>query len=341
MKSKIINFIIGILSLLLLFSIIASDLSAQIEESNLQNIVNLNKVSKLNSTNENAEPGSNDTFNDTGCCSVLVHVGPGHDVLSYRRDSVNFANILIDKINFNGQTAIKEYKTQRGYFTHTIITQNGWIIGIGGKDDPDTTKRLEQLAGYIISKGYIEKEDMNMANTIIERNGWGHFLIKSPDDNVGITARDYRVHKSITKLFKMKNGDYIKVPNNPRYYGKGKFNRFSSDPDKAAIKIIGNDIYGQSRRDVITYDYNSAKINVWASFDGGAFLGGSRGNPDDIQYMGTKINGNDLPVIPGKRFLGEEDLNIEPNINSAFNNQNIASSFNHINIKDSLAQIKV
>ena len=137
MKGKIINFIIGILSLLLLFSIIAPDLSAQIDESNLQNIVDLNKVSKLNSTNKDAELGSNDTFNDTGCCSVLVHVGaPAMMLLSYRRDSVNFANILIDKINFNGQTAIKEYKTQGGYFTHTIITQNGWIIGIGGKDDP-------------------------------------------------------------------------------------------------------------------------------------------------------------------------------------------------------------
>ncbi|OEC84973.1 MULTISPECIES: hypothetical protein [Methanobacterium] len=341
MKGKIINFIIGILSFLLLFSIIASDLSAKIDESNLQNIVDLNKVSKLNSTNEDAELGSNDTFNDTGCCSVLVHAGPGHDVLSYRRDSVNFANILIDKINFNGQTAIKEYKTQGGYFTHTIITQNGWIIGIGGKDDPDTTKHLEQLASDIISKGHIEKGDMNMANSIIERNGWGHFLIKSPDDKVGITARDYRVHKSITKLFKMKNGDYIKVPNNPRYYDKGKFNRFSSDPDKAAIKIIGNDIYGQSRRDVITYDYNSAKVNIWASFDGGAFLGGYKGNPDDIQYIKTKINGNDLPVIPGKRFLGEEDLNISPHVNSVFSNQKIASSLNNVNVKDSLAQLNI
>ena len=343
MKNNIIRLIIGIGISLLIFSIMASDLSIKIEEPNLQNTVNLNKASKLNSTNENiTRSTSRDTLNETGCCSVLIHVGPRHDVLSYRRDSVNSANIIIDKINFNGQTAIKEYKTQRGYFTHTIITKNGWIIGIGGKDDPNTTKRLEQLSSDIISKGHIEKGDINKANAILERNGWGHFLIKAPDDNIGITSCDYRVHASSIKLFKMKDGDYVKVPNNPRYYGYGKFNRFSSDPDNAAIKIVGTDIYGQSRRDVITYDYNSEKVDIWASFDGGALLWGPIGNPDNIQYLGTKINGKDLPLIPGKKFLGKEDLNIIPTTNSVFSNQKIVSSINNVgNLKPSLAQLNV
>lgn len=342
MKNKRTCLIIGLLSLLLVFSIIASDISAKIGGSNLQNTADLNKFSKLNPPYENSiNSNSSESINDTGCCSVLVHVGPGHDVLSYRRDSVNSANIIIDKINFDGQTAIKEYKTQRGYFTHTIITENGWMISIGGKDDPNTTKQLEALGSDIISNGHIEKGDINKANAIIERNGWGHFLIKSPDDNVGITACDYRVHRSMTKLFKMKDGDYVKVPNNPRYYGKGKFNRFSKDPNNAAIKIIGTDIYGQSRRDVITYDYNSKKVDIWASFDGGALLGGLGGSPDNIQYTGNEINGNSLPVIPGKKFLGEEDLSINPPINLVFNNQKIVSSLNNININVSLAQLNI
>ena len=343
MKSKIVHLIVGILSLLLLFSIIVSDISTKIEEPNLQNTVTLNKASKLNSTNENnAGFTSRDTLNETGCCSVLIHVGPARDVLSYRRDSVNSADIIIDKMNFNGQTAIKEYKTQRGYFTHTIITENGWMISIGGKDDPNITKQLETLASDIISKGYIERGDIEKANTIIERNGWGHFLIKAPDDNIGLTACDYRVHRSMTKLFKMKDGDYVKVPNNPRYYDKGKFNSFSKDPDNAAIEIIGTDIYGQSRRDVITYDYNSKKVSIWASFDGGALLWGPIGNPDNIQYLGNEINGNDLPLIPAKKFLGEEDLTVDPTISSVFNNQKISSSLNNVNnLKSSLTQLNV
>ena len=331
---------IGTLSFLLLFSIIDSDLSNKMEGSNLQNTVDSNKISKLNPSYEN-NTGSNssDVLNATGCCSVLVHVGPGHDVMSYRRDSVHSADIIIDKINFNGQNAIKEYKIQGGYFTHTIITENGWIIGIGGKDDPNTTKRLEIIGSDIISKGHIERGDMEQANAIIEKNGWGHFIIKSPDDNVGITACDYRVSLSIIKLFKMKDGDYVKVPNNPRYYGHGKFNRFDKDPDNAAIKIIGNDIYGQSRRDVITYDYNSKKVDVWASFDGGALLWGPRGNPDNIRYLGNEINGNELPVIPNKKFLGEENLD-NPPINSIFSNQKIVSSLNNVN-NLKLAQLNI
>ncbi len=341
MTGKITGLIIGILSLLLLFSITASDLSYKIEGSNLQKSASSNNVSKLNQVSETGFD-SNDTLNDTGCCSVLVHVGPGHDIMSYRRDSAHSADILIDKINFNGQNAIKEYKMQRGYFTHTIITENGWIIGMGGKDDPNTTRHLETLGSDIISKGHIEREDVNKANAIIEKNGWGHFLIKSPDDNIGITACDYRVSASIIKLFKMKNGDYVKVPNNPRYYGKGKFKRFSSDPDNAAIKIIGNDIYGQSRRDVITYDYNSKKVAILASFDGGALLGGLSGSPDNIYYAGNEIDGNELPVIPDKKLLGEEDLTINSYIDSIFSNQKIVSSLNNVNnLKSSLAPLNV
>ena len=146
----------------------------------------------------------------------------------------------------------------------------------------------------------------------------------------------------MTKLFKMKDGDYVKVPNNPRYYDKGKFNSFSKDPDNAAIEIIGTDIYGQSRRDVITYDYNSKKVSIWASFDGGALLWGPIGNPDNIQYLGNEINGNDLPLIPAKKFLGEEDLTVDPTISSVFNNQKISSSLNNVNnLKSSLTQLNV
>ena len=344
MKSNIKYLTVGILSFMLLFSITASDLSNKTEGSNLQNTADLNKASKLNHVyGDSTESYPKDVTNNTGCCSVLVHVSHGHDVLSYRRDSAYSANIIIDRTNFDGQNAIKEYKIQKGYFSHTIITENGWIIGIGGKDNPTTTRHLEQLASDIISKGHIERGDIVKANAIIERNGWGHFLIKSPDDTVGLAACDARVSASTIKLFKMKDGDYVKVPNNPRYYGYGKFSRFSSDPDNAAIKIVGTDIYGQSRRDVITYDYTSKKVDIWASFDGGALLWGSRTSPDNIQYIGNKINGSSLPVIPGKKFLGEEILDTkESQINPLFSNQNIIPSFNNINnLKSYLSKLNI
>ncbi len=345
MKNNDIYITVGILSLLMLFSIVASHSLDINDKSNLQNTMDLHKQSNLDATYDSKieSNAANAPKNDGGCTSVIVHDKQGHDVVAYRRDSGYSADILIDKINFNGQNAIKEYKTQGGYFSHTIITENGWIINIGGKDEPNTNERLEKLGSDIISKGIIEENDVEKASSIIKQNGWGHFVIKSPSDDVGITAYDYRVSYSMTKLFKMKDGDYIKVPNNPRYYKRGKFNRFSNDPTSAAIKIIGRDIYGQDRRNVITYDYNYnlKSVAIWASFDGGALLGRTNGNPDNIQYIGKKISGKELPKIPGKKYLGNMILHSDFNNNLLFNNQRTVPLFNsaedlkyHLNVSN-------
>jgi len=342
MKYKNIILIIGILSFLLLFSITAYYSPHKIGDYNLKNIISPHKFSELNSTydtNQKLGP-ANRLENETGCCSVIVHIKPGHDIVSYRRDSGYAADMIIEKTSINGQNAIKEYKVRKGNFTHTIITENGWIISIGGKDNPNTNKQLEKLGNDIISRGNIQKGDIDKANAIIKQNGWGHFVIKSPDDNVGLTAYDSRVSLSTTKLFKMKDGDYVKVPNNPRYYNNGKFNKFSNDPTDAAIKIIGKDIYGQDRRDVITYEYNNdpKKIDIWASFDGGSLLGGVKGKPDNILYMGNEINSNELPKIPGRKFLGEELLQNTNNFNDNLigDNSELSSTLNNEKLKSYL-----
>ena len=288
-----------------------------IKESESQNNyapIKLDHVCEANGAKSN----ENVSEDGTGCCSVIIHIKHGHDIVSYRRDSGYAANVLIEKINFNGQTAIIEYKTQKGYFCHVIITQNGWIISIGGKDGPNTNEMLEKLGSDIISRGNIENKDLNEANSIIKRNGWGHFVIKSPDDNVGVAIHDSRVSASITKLFKMNDGDYVKVPNTPRYYDSGNLGKYSNNSINAAIQIIGTDPYGVNRRDVITYelinDNISTKVNIWASFDGGALMRGTKGKPDDILFMNNdslgnnKLKGDKLPTIPNKMFLGEETL---------------------------------
>ena len=345
MKKNNIYLTIGIISFLLLFSITASN-HLKTGESYLQNPLYSHKFSKLSPVSENDIPVEVINTSNGGCTSVLIHVKKGYDILSYRRDSGYPADIIIDKVNFNGQAAIKEYKTQNGYFTHTIITKNGWIISIGGKDDSTTNKYLEKLGSDIISKGYIEKKDVRQANTVIKQSGWGHFVIKSPDDNVGIAAYDYRLSYSTTRLFKMKDGDYIKVPNNPRYYNSGKFNKFNDNPVDAAIKITGKDIYGQDRRNIITYectdDNNLENVNIWASFDGGALLRGNGGNPDNILYMGKRIARGELPKIPGKKFLGSQKLNNRPDVNLILDYQNTISSIDTMkSLKFYLSQLNI
>ncbi|HOK73386.1 MAG TPA: hypothetical protein PKW85_07210 [Methanothermobacter sp.] len=246
------------------------------------------------------------------CCLVMVCLGDNHEIISYRRDAKYPADIIIERTKFNGQDAIHQYKKEGGYFTHLIITEEGWIIGIGGKDDPSINKELEKLGSEIISKNKIEEKDIEQANNILKENTWGFFIIQSPEKEVGLAVYDKRVRANKTKIFKIKNGEYVKINNNPRYYEQGNFKEIDKDPLKAALKITATDPYGLHRRDIITYEYNQGDVKVWASFDGGKLLEGATGSPDDIKFLGHEIPGEKIPTVPNKKFLGNESLQEKP-----------------------------
>lgn len=238
----------------------------------------------------------------------MVHLGDNHDIISYRRDAEYPADIIIEKTNFKGHDAIHEYKENGGYFTHLIITKEGWIIGIGGKDDPSINKKLEKLGSEIISKKGMEKEDLEEANSILKESQWGFFIIKSPDEKVGLTAYDKRIEANTINIFEINKGEYVKVTNNPNYCEQGNFEEFDHDPLKAALEIIATDPYGLHRRDITTYEYNQGKVKVWASFDGGKLLEGATGSPDNIKFLGREIPCEQIPSVPNKKFLGNETL---------------------------------
>ncbi|MDD3454935.1 MAG: hypothetical protein PHR99_05580 [Methanobacteriales archaeon] len=216
--------------------------------------------------------------------------------------------MIIDKMKFMGYDAIHEYKEDGGYFTHLIITEEGWIIGIGGKDNQSINKELEELGGEIVSKKRIEEENIKEANSILRENQWGFFIIKSSDGKVGLTAYDGRIEANTISILNITEGEYVKVTNNPNCCEQGNFKEFDHDPTEAALKIAATDPYGLHRRDIITYEYNQGKVRVWASFDGGKLLEGAMGSPDNIKFLGHEISGKKLPVVPNKKFLGNETL---------------------------------
>ncbi len=246
------------------------------------------------------------------CCLVMVCLGDGHDIISYRRDAQYPADIIIEKTKFRGHNAIHEYKKDGGYFTHLIITGEDWIIGVGGKDDPQLNKKLEELGIGIISKKRILKQDMEKAEGILKENGWGFFIIKSSNGEVGLTAYDNRIGADTIRIFKIRKGEYVKVTNNPNCCEQGNFTEFDVNPWKAAIKIAATDPYGLHRRDITTYEYKQGEVKVWASFDGGKLLEGATGSPDDIKFMGHEIASEKIPSAPNARFLGDERLQEKP-----------------------------
>lgn len=250
-------------------------------------------------------------INGSGCCSVLVHVKKGLDVFSYRRDSTYAANLYIKKVKWYGKETIKEYKLVNGYFFHTIISKNGWIVSTGGPDVVWINKKLESLAGKISLKGHITKTYINSAYKLLRKLGMGHFLIKDPVGNVGIAI--YNSGRSKVKVFKMKDGEYVSVPNSPRYYRQGRYTAKKYNPVSKAIYLAGTDRWGVNRRNIITYKVEniniSTEINVWASYDGGKLVHrNGRGHPDNIIFRGHKIYAKSLPRIMAKKFIGKVTL---------------------------------
>ena len=270
----------------------------------------LKSETNFNANSTGIKKASKTIKTNSGCCSVLVHVKKGVDVFSYRRDSTYAANLHIIKTNWYGKQAVKEYKTTNGYFFHTIITRNGWIVSSGGPDIVWITQKLESIAGHASVRGYIKKSDINSAYALLRKEGLGHFLIKDPSGNVGLVTYNYG--RSKTKLFKMKDGEYVSVPNNPIYYRQGTISK-KSNPVSSAIHLAGTDRYGVNRRDIITYDvqniHNSTEVNIWASYDGGKLIKRYRGKPDNIIFRGHKIYASTLPRIPSKKYMGKITLN--------------------------------
>ncbi|HEX3014551.1 MAG TPA: hypothetical protein VHO92_09840 [Methanobacterium sp.] len=267
-----------------------------------------------NSTNisSSGTKKTQNTFNSeesSGCCSVLVHVKKGVDVFSYRRDSTYAANLHIIKTKWYGKQAVKEYKITNGYFFHTIITRNGWIVSTGGPDIVWITKKLESIAGRASVRGHIKKADINSAYALLRKAGLGHFLIKDSAGNVGLAT--YKFGHSKTKFFKMKDGEYVSVPNSPTYYRQGIISK-NSNPVSSAIHLAGTDRYGINRRNIITYKvqniHNSTEVNIWASYDGGKLIKRYRGKPDNIIFRGHEIYAGTLPRIPSKKYIGKITL---------------------------------
>lgn len=264
------------------------------------------KMSKI--MNENLKGDKNKLT--SGCCSVVLQGKNNTYAYAYRRDSTYSANLYIVKTKLQGKQAVKEYKTVNGYFFHTVVLEGGWFIGTGGSDIPSINKNLENLGGKIASKGKITTNDMKTAQQSLRRLGIGHFIIKSPNGNVGVAI--YNRGSTKTTVFKMKAGEYVSVPNSPSSYRKGKYTIKKSLLD-SAIYTAGTDRWGVNRRNIIAYDVkkieNKTSVKIWASNDDGKYVGRStKWRSDNIIYNKTTTKASSIPIIPNKKYIGEAIL---------------------------------
>lgn len=314
--------------------------TTNVKHNNSQIISNHSKLvsNHFNSTINNTKKVNvtkNQIVSGYGCCSVLVHVKKGYDVYSFRRDSTYTATLYLKKTTWYGKETLEEYKTTQGNFFHTIISKNGWIFGAGGPDIPSLNLQLMELAGKTSVSGHITTNTITSATSILRKMGMGHFLIKAPDDYVG--AVTYNGGSLKTAFFKMRDGQYVSVPNSPSCYRTGYTS--TVDPVASTIKLAMTDRWGVNRRNIMTYEVqnvkdlinNSTRVKVWAS--------DSRGTPDNIVLNGKLIPKNTIPRAPNKKLIGQmvfKDNTILPSriTGEVLNGMNLGKSTFSVDGKD-------
>lgn len=237
------------------------------------------------------------------CASIVVQVSNNESVYSYRRDSTSKVTINIKTEKWYGKKAIKEYKTQGSYFTHSIITSNGWYVGMGGLRDGSTMKKLEAYSKKIIRTGKITETNKKTIRKYM-RSKKGHYIIKNKYGTGYAYIYYYGTGKSVS--FKLKPGRYMVVPNDPKYYKYGNYKKYSPDPVNASIKLAASDKYGVNRRNIITYHIKITKrvstIKIYASNDTGILSGKPSSGSDPIKIFGKYKT--QFLIAPFKTYIG-------------------------------------
>lgn len=266
----------------------------------------------------------------TGCCSVVLQMDGNNSMFSFRRDAENAADIYIEKINWHGKEAIKQYKTSAGYFCQVIITDDGWVIGYGGIDDGDDNKKIENIsAGMVNDNNTISESGLEQVEQIKASYGLGHLLIKAPNGNYGIaTATNHFTGK-------LNPGEYVSIPNKYSFFRSGNIPLNTSDKVDAMVNLAISDGFGLTRRDVTTFNFvcgNESNVtDVYLSNDDGSMWGMSTGGLcDNVNFTGKYVNAADIPIAPKYTHLGNVTFSGENQTANGNSTVSIGGTFDYL-----------
>ena len=242
----------------------------------------------------------------TGCCSVVSQLSDNSCIMSFRRDAKYGADIHIEKIDWHGMPAIKQYKVDGGYFCQVIVTDSGWIIGYGGIDDGEDNEKIENITSTMITDdNNISEDGLKQIQEIKHLYKMGHVIIKAPNGNYGIAT----ANESFTG--KLEHGEYVSIPNRIRFFRSGNLTLNSSDIVSDMNGLAASDAFGLVRRDITTFylhpsdDGFSNITDIYISNDDGSVYGFNCLNDyDDVYINNTVIKGEDLPIAPDYKKIG-------------------------------------
>ena len=249
---------------------------------------------------------------DSECCSVFLQLEDGNTAYAFRRDANYEANIFIENFTidngFDGVIGcIKQYKTEDGYFLQSIITDDGWVVSVGGKSDGSNNQIIENTSIEMLKSHNISLYNLTAIQKVLKKDQMGHFVIKAPNGTYAIVFSNKIVDGEL------KQGEYISVPNKDSYFRSGYVN--PSNPLKTVLKLACTDQFGLERRDITVYLIDTTddgtKVQLYAANDdgNGSFGYNSTINmTDDLNISGNVVKGSDLPVAPDYLDLGSFEI---------------------------------
>lgn len=261
-------------------------------------------------------------FNESdmiGCCSIVLQLDGNDSMMTFRRDSDSGADIYIEKIDWHGKEAIKQYKTTGGYFCQVLITNDGWTVGYGGIDDGVDNERIENITGKMLegNNTTISENVLSEIAQIKGAYGLGHMLIKAPDGSYGVaTANSYYTGK-------LKPNEYVSVPNRAGFIRTGDVQPNATDKVKTMTSLALSDGFGVTRRDVTTFHFTCVNettnvTDAYVANDDGSMWGmGTAGLCDNIIFMGNVTEAGSIPIAPEYKYLG--NITFEDNSTMASN----------------------
>ena len=257
-----------------------------------------------NPSNTDLTPNLSNETNNFGCCSIVMQLEDNDTLMSYRRDSNYEADIFVEKTTWHEIPAIKQYKTKNKYFNHVIITNSGWVIGLGGIDDGIDSERCENITAKMISEDYsISEKYLAEIQEIKKHYGRGHVVIKAPNGNYGFAT------PTKLKTGKLTPGEYISIPNDYELSRRGNISLNIKDRIKEMVNLSQTDRYGLDRREIIAYDVHLTNDNnttdIYVSNEDGTFVGKNyTGCIDNIILNNETIKAKDIPIAPNYKKIG-------------------------------------
>ena len=141
------------------------------------------------------------------CSSIVLHVSDNEGVISHRRDATNALDIIVESGKWGDIEYVKQYKNPDGYFVHSIVTSNGWLIGNGGITDGSVFRQIESIASEMVVNNQISDSYLSRIHNILARYSMGHFVIKANDGTYGVAFAN------LHHTGKLESGQFVVCPN--------------------------------------------------------------------------------------------------------------------------------